>query len=232
MILEKKDGMPLEEAENKEINGESSSETNVIVKKRTRKKKIRVELIKDSVISDENADDNEAEDKKIENEASSDAVKEAQAEEAPKVSVTVKTDRQGAGRRKKQPPVEADNGDKEKMSINDLTRMSLPDLREFALNLGVVHENIGSLRKQELIFNILKAHTASGGIIHAYGSLEILPDGYGFLRSPQNSYLPGSDDIYISPSQIRLFNLRTGDTVGGQIRPPREGRAVFRHAQS
>ena len=136
------------------------------------------------------------------------------------------------GRRKKYPSAaEADTSDKEKLSINDLTRMSLPDLRDFALNLGVVHENIGSLRKQELIFNILKAHTASGGIIHAYGSLEILPDGYGFLRSPQNSYLPGSDDIYISPSQIRLFNLRTGDTVGGQIRPPREGERFFCNAQ-
>ena len=67
--------------------------------------------------------------------------------------------------------------------------MSLPDLRDFATELGVVHDNIGSLKKQELIFNILKAHTSKNGIIHAYGSLEILPDGYGFLRSPQNSYL-------------------------------------------
>ena len=123
------------------------------------------------------------------------------------------------------------NGEKEDekniLSINDLTRMSLPDLREFAIQIGAFHDNIGSLRKQEIIFNILKAHTAKNGIIHAYGSLEILPDGYGFLRSPQNSYLPGSDDIYISPSQIRLFNLRTGDTVGGQIRTPREGERFF-----
>lgn len=118
-------------------------------------------------------------------------------------------------------------GEKSKLSINDLTRMSLLDLREFAIQLGVIHENIGSLRKQEIIFNILKAHTTKNGIIHAYGSLEILPDGYGFLRSPQNSYLPGSDDIYISPSQIRLFNLRTGDTVAGQIRTPREGERFF-----
>lgn len=117
--------------------------------------------------------------------------------------------------------------EKSKLSINDLTRMSLLDLREFAIKLGVIHENIGSLRKQEIIFNVLKAHTTKNGIIHAYGSLEILPDGYGFLRSPQNSYLPGSDDIYISPSQIRLFNLRTGDTVAGQIRTPREGERFF-----
>ncbi|MCL2481626.1 MAG: transcription termination factor Rho, partial [Spirochaetaceae bacterium] len=121
-----------------------------------------------------------------------------------------------------------DTGDeKSKLSINDLTRMNLPDLREFAVQMGATHENIGSLRKQELIFNILKAHTAKNGIIHAYGSLEILPDSYGFLRSPQNSYLPGADDIYISPSQIRLFNLRTGDTVAGHIRTPREGERFF-----
>ena len=117
--------------------------------------------------------------------------------------------------------------EKNKLSINELIRMNLPDLREFAVQMGATHENIGSLRKQELVFNILKAHTAKNGIIHAYGSLEILPDGYGFLRSPQNSYLPGADDIYISPSQIRLFNLRTGDTVAGHIRTPREGERFF-----
>ncbi|MEW5817143.1 MAG: Rho termination factor N-terminal domain-containing protein, partial [Spirochaetota bacterium] len=115
----------------------------------------------------------------------------------------------------------------EKLSINELTRMNLPELREQAHQIGKSQEDLISLKKQELIFNILKAHTSKGGIIHAYGSLEILPDGYGFLRSPQNSYLPGSDDIYISPSQIRLFNLRTGDTVAGQIRPPKEGERFF-----
>lgn len=119
------------------------------------------------------------------------------------------------------------SGEKEKLSINDLTRMSMPDLRSFAINLGISQESLLSMKKQEIIFSILKAHTAAGGIIHAYGSLEILPDGYGFLRSPQNSYLPGSDDIYISPSQIRLFNLRTGDTVSGQIRPPKDGERFF-----
>jgi transcription termination factor Rho len=83
------------------------------------------------------------------------------------------------------------------------------------------------MKKQEIIFSLLKSHTQSGGQICAYGSLEILPDGYGFLRSPQNSYLPGPDDIYISPSQIRLFNLKTGDTISGQIRPPKEGERFF-----
>ncbi|MCX7787162.1 MAG: transcription termination factor Rho [Spirochaetes bacterium] len=113
------------------------------------------------------------------------------------------------------------------LSINDLTTMSMKDLRELASNLGVPQENLLSLKKQEVIFSILKAHTERGGAIYAYGSLEILPDGYGFLRSPQNSYLPGPDDIYISPSQIRLFNLKTGDTVYGQIRPPKEGERFF-----
>jgi len=113
------------------------------------------------------------------------------------------------------------------LSINELTTMNMKDLRELASNLGVPQENLLSLKKQEVIFSILKAHTERNGAIYAYGSLEILPDGYGFLRSPQNSYLPGPDDIYISPSQIRLFNLKTGDTVYGQIRPPKEGERFF-----
>ena len=115
----------------------------------------------------------------------------------------------------------------ERLSINELTLMDLSELRSIAAKRGIPRDTLNSLKKQELIFSLLKSHTQSGGVIHAYGSLEILPDGYGFLRSPQNSYLPGSDDIYISPSQIRLFNLRTGDTVAGQIRPPKEGERFF-----
>ena len=114
-----------------------------------------------------------------------------------------------------------------KLSINELTQLGLLELRQKALEMGIPHENLGSLKKQDLIFQILKSHTLGGGIIYAYGSLEILSEGYGFLRSPQNSYLPGSDDIYISPSQIRLFNLKTGDIVSGQIRPPKEGEKYF-----
>ena len=84
------------------------------------------------------------------------------------------------------------------------------------------------MKKQEIIHAILKEHISrNNGVIFAYGSLEILPDGYGFLRSPQNSYLSGCDDIYISPSQIRLFNLKTGDTVYGQVRAPKEGERFF-----
>jgi len=114
-----------------------------------------------------------------------------------------------------------------RLLINDLTKMGIKELRELGVKYGINHDELIALRKQELIFFILKSHTEKGGIIYAYGSLEILPDGYGFLRSPQNSYLPGTDDIYISPSQIRLFNLKTGDTVYGQIRSPKEAERFF-----
>jgi len=114
-----------------------------------------------------------------------------------------------------------------KLLINDLSKMGIKELRDLGTKYGINHEELIALRKQELIFYILKSHTDRGGIIYAYGSLEILPDGYGFLRSPQNSYLSGTDDIYISPSQIRLFNLKTGDTVYGQIRSPKEGERFF-----
>ncbi len=116
---------------------------------------------------------------------------------------------------------------KPRLVINDLTKMSMPDLRNLATQYGVCEDELAPMKKQELIFVILKAHTEHGGIIFASGALEIMPDGYGFLRSPQNSYLSGSDDIYISPSQIRLFNLKTGDTVYGQTRSPKEGERYF-----
>jgi transcription termination factor Rho len=120
---------------------------------------------------------------------------------------------------KPEPRMDQDNG-KPRLSINELIRLNMIDLRELAAGYNISHEDMVALKKQEIIFSILKAHTERGGIIYAYGSLEILPDGYGFLRSPQNSYLPGPDDIYISPSQIRLFALKTGDTGYGQIRSP------------
>ena len=116
---------------------------------------------------------------------------------------------------------------KPRLVINDLTIKSMPELRELAMTFGYSADDLAPMKKQDLIFVILKAHTEHGGIIYASGSLEILPDGYGFLRSPQNSYLPGPDDIYISPSQIRLFNLKTGDTVYGQTRSPKEGEKFF-----
>lgn len=120
-----------------------------------------------------------------------------------------------------------DYDSKPRLEINVLTKKSMPELREMAIQYGASQENLASMKKQDLIFCILKGHTEHGGIIFASGALEILPDGYGFLRSPQNNYLPGPDDIYISPSQIRLFNLKTGDTVYGQIRSPKEGERFF-----
>jgi len=120
-----------------------------------------------------------------------------------------------------------DNDSKPRLIINDLTIKSMPDLRELAIQYGFTSDDLAPMKKQDLIFVILKAHTELGGIIFASGALEILPDGYGFLRSPQNNYLPGPDDIYISPSQIRLFNLKTGDTVYGQTRSPKEGEKFF-----
>ena len=120
-----------------------------------------------------------------------------------------------------------DNANKPRLMINELTKKSMPELRDMAMQYGFTADDLAPMKKQDLIFVILKAHTEHGGIIFASGALEILPDGYGFLRSPQNSYLPGPDDIYISPSQIRLFNLKTGDTVYGQTRSPKEGERFF-----
>lgn len=121
----------------------------------------------------------------------------------------------------------SDYGFKPRLTINDLTVMGMQALRKLAAQYGIPEDELASLKKQEVVFQILKAHTERGGIIFASGSLEILPDSYGFLRSPQNSYLPGSDDIYVSPSQIRLFNLKTGDTVYGQVRSPKDSEKFF-----
>jgi transcription termination factor Rho len=125
------------------------------------------------------------------------------------------------------PEPKSDDDGRVRLSINALTRLSMIDLRELASCYGIAHEDLIVMRKQEIIFAVLNTHTARGGIMYAYGSLEILNDGYGFLRNPQNSYLPGPDDIYVSPSQIRLFALKTGDTVYGQIRGPKEGERFF-----
>jgi transcription termination factor Rho len=125
------------------------------------------------------------------------------------------------------PEPRGEDDGKQRLSVNELSRLSMMDIRNLASCYGISHEDLVSLKKQDLIFTLLKAHTERGGIIYAYGSLEILPDGYGFLRSPQNSYLSGPDDVYISASQIRLFALKTGDTVSGQIRTPKEGERFF-----
>jgi transcription termination factor Rho len=118
-----------------------------------------------------------------------------------------------------------DTEGKQRLEMRTLKDMSIGDLTHVAKELEV--ENPSGMRKQDLIFKILQAQTEREGLIFGEGVLEILPDGYGFLRAPEYNYLPGPDDIYVSPSQIRRFNLRTGDTVSGQIRPPREGERYF-----
>ena len=113
----------------------------------------------------------------------------------------------------------------EKLDIRILKEKTIADLTGIAKALDV--ENATSLRKQELIFEILRAQTEKSGLIFAEGVLETLPDGFGFLRAPEYNYLPGPDDIYVSPSQIRKFDLHTGDTISGQVRPPKEGERYF-----
>ena len=111
------------------------------------------------------------------------------------------------------------------MHLAELKQKSIADLNDVARDLKI--EGAANLRKQELIFAILQAQTEKNGAIMGEGVLETLPDGFGFLRAPDSNYLPGPDDIYISPSQIRRFNLRTGDIVSGQIRPPKESERYF-----
>jgi transcription termination factor Rho len=111
------------------------------------------------------------------------------------------------------------------MNISELKEMKISELTQMAKKFKV--EGAAGMRKQELIFALLQAHIEKNGSIYGVGTLEILPDGFGFLRSPSYNYLPGPDDIYVSPSQIRRFNLRTGDTVSGQIRQPKESERYF-----
>jgi len=113
----------------------------------------------------------------------------------------------------------------EKLDIRTLKEKSIAELTGIAKALDV--PNATALRKQELIFEILRAQTERSGLIFAEGVLETLPDGFGFLRAPEYNYLPGPDDIYVSPSQIRKFDLHTGDTISGQVRPPKEGERYF-----
>ncbi len=113
----------------------------------------------------------------------------------------------------------------ENISISELKEKTIDELSDVARGLKV--EGATGMRKQDLIFAILQAQTEKIGYVFGEGVLEILPDGFGFLRSPDYSYLPGPDDIYVSPSQIRRFTLRTGDVVSGQIRPPKEGERYF-----
>ena len=126
------------------------------------------------------------------------------------------------------PPRQNQKGQGEKvemLNLAGLKDMSISELTHIAKEMGI--EGATGLRKQELIFKVLAAQTEKSGLIFSEGVLETLPDGFGFLRAPEYNYLPGPDDIYVSPSQIRKFDLRTGDTVSGQIRPPKEGERYF-----
>ncbi|MBF0443406.1 MAG: transcription termination factor Rho, partial [Oligoflexales bacterium] len=111
------------------------------------------------------------------------------------------------------------------MNIKELKEKKIEELTKLGTDLGI--ENAAGLRKQELIFTILQKSVEQNGAVYADGVLEILPDGFGFLRSPDYNYLPGPDDIYVSPSQIRRFGLRTGDTITGQVRSPKESERYF-----
>ena len=123
------------------------------------------------------------------------------------------------------PPAQPVAGRGKGLNIGELKDMSIQKLTQVAKDLNVAGAT--GMRKQDLIFQILKAQTEQSGFIFSEGVLEVLPDGFGFLRAPDYNYLPGPDDIYVSPSQIRKFDLQTGDTVSGQIRPPKEGERYF-----
>ena len=111
------------------------------------------------------------------------------------------------------------------LDIEELKEKKISELNKIATDMNI--SGYSGLKKAELIFRILEEQTAQEGLLFSKGVLEILPDGYGFLRSTNYNYLPGPDDIYISPSQIKRFNLRTGDTVTGQIRPPKDNERFF-----
>jgi transcription termination factor Rho len=111
------------------------------------------------------------------------------------------------------------------LDLDSLKTLKIAELAQVAQELGI--QGTSGLKKQELIFKILEEQTNQEGLIFSEGVLEVLPDGYGFLRSPKFNYLPGPDDIYVSPSQIKRFDLRTGDTVQGQIRPPKDNERFF-----
>ncbi len=111
------------------------------------------------------------------------------------------------------------------MNLSELKAKKVAELTRMSKGFNI--EGASGMRKQELIFALLQAQTEKDGLIYGEGVLEILPDGFGFLRAPDYSYLPGPDDIYVSPSQIRRFSLRTGDTVSGQIRPPKDSERYF-----
>jgi transcription termination factor Rho len=123
------------------------------------------------------------------------------------------------------PPVVPADGGVKPLDLSDLKELTIQQLTAMARELNVL--GAAGMKKHDLIFKILQTQTEKSGFLFAEGVLETLPDGYGFLRAPESNYLPGPDDIYVSPSQIRRFDLRTGDTVSGQVRPPKDGERYF-----
>ena len=135
---------------------------------------------------------------------------------------------------KKKKPIQKQNSDSSdggageagpQLNLKELKNLRIAEVNKMARDFGI--EGSSNMRKQELTFALLQAHSERGGVIYGEGVLETLPDGFGFLRAPDYNYLPGPDDIYVSPSQIRRFSLRTGDTVSGQIRPPKDSERYF-----
>jgi transcription termination factor Rho len=157
----------------------------------------------------------------VRNRARADAQQVAQEDRSAPEPVAVAAAPQAAAA----PPPAAATAPPTGLNLKVLKDKKISELAQLARDFNV--EGSSAMRKQELIFAILQAQTEQNGFIYGEGVLEILPDGFGFLRAPDYNYLPGPDDIYISPSQIRRFNLRTGDVVSGQIRPPKEGERYF-----
>jgi len=145
----------------------------------------------------------------------------ATVEEEPATSAEVEK----AAEAKPRAVAKEEEGDKDRLDLAELKEMSITKLAQVAKSLEI--PGAASMKKQELVFQILRAQAEKEGLIFSEGVLEILPDGFGFLRAPEYCYLPGPDDIYVSPSQIRKFDLRTGDTISGQIRPPKEDERYF-----
>ncbi len=131
----------------------------------------------------------------------------------------------GPGHHRRKPNIQGVKNGTPTLDLVELKDMSIQKLNQVAKDMGI--GGAAGLRKQELIFKILQTQAEKSGLIFSEGVLECLPDGFGFLRAPEYNYLPGPDDVYVSPSQIRRFDLRTGDTISGQIRPPKEGERYF-----
>jgi transcription termination factor Rho len=151
---------------------------------------------------------------------------EAPAAEAPAAPVeTAAPGLLGPGHHRRKPNIQGVKNGTPTLDLVELKDMSIQKLNQVAKDMNI--GGAAGLRKQELIFKILQTQAEKSGLIFSEGVLECLPDGFGFLRAPEYNYLPGPDDVYVSPSQIRRFDLRTGDTISGQIRPPKEGERYF-----